>query len=140
VKPGGIVAILFWSAQKLLPGYPLLEATLDAAFAETAPYTRGIRPTLHFLRALGWLRNAGLEELTAHTFAADSHSPLSDPVRSALTMTFRMFWGAVRAKVTPEDWAEFERLCQPESKDFILDQPDYYAFLTYSLFSGRTAR
>jgi ubiquinone/menaquinone biosynthesis C-methylase UbiE len=140
VKPGGIVAILFWSAQKLLPGYPLLEATLDAAFAETAPYTRGIRPTLHFLRALGWLRNAGLEELTAHTFAADIHSPLSDPVRSALTMTFRMFWGAVRAKVTPEDWAEFERLCQPESKDFILDQPDYYAFLTYSLFSGRTAR
>jgi ubiquinone/menaquinone biosynthesis C-methylase UbiE len=137
VKPGGIVAILFWSAQKLLPGYPLLEARLDAAFAETAPYTRGIQPALHFLRALGWLRNAGLEELTAHTFAADVHSPLSDLIRSALTMTFQMFWGEVNAEVTREDWAEFERLCQPESTDFILDRPDYYALLTYSLFQGK---
>lgn len=137
VKPTGTVAILFWSAQKLLPGYPLLEARLDAAFAETAPYTKGMRPALHFLRALGWLRNAGLEKLAAHTFTADVHSPLSDPIRSALTMTFQMFWGEVRAKLTPEDWAEFERLCQPESPDFILDRPDYYAFLTYSLFQGK---
>jgi ubiquinone/menaquinone biosynthesis C-methylase UbiE len=139
VKPGGMVAILFWSAQKLLPGYPLLEARLDAAFAETAPYTRGVRPVLHFLRALGWLRDAGLEELTAHTFAADVHSPLSDPIRSALTMAFQMFWGEVHAKVAPQDWAEFERLCQPKSPDFILDRPDYYAFLTYSLFQGKVA-
>jgi ubiquinone/menaquinone biosynthesis C-methylase UbiE len=137
VKPGGNIAILFWSAQKLLPGYPLLEARLDTAFAETAPYSRGIQPALHFLRALGWLRQVGLEKLAAHTFVADVHAPLSADVRRALTATFQMFWGEVQAKVTPEDWAEFERLCQPTSPDFILDQSDYYAFMTYSLFRGK---
>ena len=30
VKPGGSVAILAWSSQQLLPGYPLLEARLNA--------------------------------------------------------------------------------------------------------------
>jgi len=42
--------------------------------------------------------------------------------------------------VTPEDWAEFERICQPESPDFILNRPDYSAFLTYSLFHGRVVK
>lgn len=139
-KPGGTVAILFWSAQKLLPGYPLLEARLDTAFAETVFYVNGIQPELHFLRALGWLRDAGLEELTAHTFVASVHAPLSEDIRSALTMTFQMFWGETQPKLSPEDWTEFERLCKPESPDFILEQPDYYAFLTYSLFKGRVVR
>jgi ubiquinone/menaquinone biosynthesis C-methylase UbiE len=136
VKPGGSVAILFWSAQKLLPGYPFLEARLDAAFAQMAPYMAGIRPELHFLCALGWLREAGLGDLSAYTFVADVHAPLSETVRQALIMTFQMFWGEARSKVTPEEWAEFERLCQPDSADFILDRSDYYAFLTYSVFRG----
>jgi demethylmenaquinone methyltransferase/2-methoxy-6-polyprenyl-1,4-benzoquinol methylase len=34
-------------------------------------------------------------------------------------------------------WAEYQRLCLPESPDFILDHPDYYAFFTYSTFRGR---
>lgn len=139
-KNGGTVAILFWSAQKLLPGYPLLEAKLDVAFAETAPYIKGVQPEFHFLRALGWLRDAGLDELTAQTFVASIHAPLDEDIRKALAMTFQMFWGETQSKLAPEDWAEFERLCRPESPDFIPDQPDYYAFLTYSLFSGQVVR
>ncbi len=30
IRPGGTVAILFWSSQMLLPGYPVLEARLNA--------------------------------------------------------------------------------------------------------------
>jgi len=56
-----------------------------------------------------------------------------------LTATLHMFWGETQPEVTPEDWAEFQRLCQPASPDFILNLPDYYAFLTYSLFYGRVA-
>jgi demethylmenaquinone methyltransferase/2-methoxy-6-polyprenyl-1,4-benzoquinol methylase len=51
-----------------------------------------------------------------------------------------MFWGEVENEVSQQDWAEYERLCQPESPDFILDHPDYYAFLTYSMFRGKIAR
>ena len=137
VKPGGIVAIAFWSSQKLLPGYPLLEARLNVTSPANAPFTKGMRPEVHCLRALGWLRDARLQEPTARTFVADVHAPLSDDIRSALAATFQMLWEAAQSEVAPEDWAEFQRLCQPTSPDFILSLPDYYAFLTYSLFYGR---
>jgi len=140
VKPGGRVAILFWSSQQLLPGYPILEARLNTTSPATAPLTEGMSPELHCLRALGWLRAACLEEPTAHTFVADVHAPLSDDIRSALTAAFQMFWGEAQLEVTQEDWAQFQRLCQPESPDFILNLPDYYAFLTYSLFHGKVAK
>jgi ubiquinone/menaquinone biosynthesis C-methylase UbiE len=137
VKPGGIVAIVFWSSQRLLPGYPLLEARLNATHAANFPYTDGTKPELHILRALGWLREAGLEELQVRTFVVDVHAPLDAVARNALTGSFHMFWRNAEPEVTPEDWAEFQRLCQPESPDFILNVPDYYAFVTYSLFYGR---
>ncbi len=137
VKPGGIVAIVFWSSQELLPGYPLLEARLNATSPANAPFTQGMRPEAHCLRPSGWLRGARLQEPTARTLVADVHVPLSDDTRSALAATFRMFWEAAQSEVAPEDWAEFQRLCQPASPDFILNLPDYYAFLTSSLFYGR---
>ena len=140
VRPGGIVAILFWSSQKLLPGFPLLEARLNTTSYPTAPFTKGMPSAYHCLRALGWLRDAGLENPAAQTFVADVHAPLGDDMRNALTMTFHMFWGEVQSEITPEDWAEFQRLCQPESPDFILNCSDYYAFLTYSLFHARVSK
>jgi ubiquinone/menaquinone biosynthesis C-methylase UbiE len=140
VKPGGSVAILAWSSQQLLPGYPLLEARLNATTAGIAPFVKGKRPELHFLRALGWFREVGLEEPTAQTFAGDVRAPLSDDMRSALVALLEMRWPGVQSEVTPEDWAQFQRLCQPESPDFILDLPDYYAFFTYSMFRGKVAK
>ena len=137
VTPGGSVAILGWSSQQLLPGYPLLEARLNATSLGIAPFVKGKRSELHFLRALGWFRDADLEELTAQTFVGDVHAPLSDDVRSALMSLFQMRWGEPQSEVTREDWAEYQRLCQPESPDFILNLPDYYAFFTYSMFRGR---
>jgi demethylmenaquinone methyltransferase/2-methoxy-6-polyprenyl-1,4-benzoquinol methylase len=139
VKPGGTVAVLYWSSQQLLPGYSLLESRLNAAFAEMVPYMNVAQPNLHFLRTLGWLGDAGLSELAAHTFVADVHGQLAQDVRGALAMTFDMFWGGLKSKVSGADWADFERLCRPQSPEFILDQPGYYAFLTYSLFQGTVA-
>lgn len=140
VKPGGSVAILAWSSQQLLPGYPLLEARLNATSSGIAPFVKGKRPELHFLRALGWFREAGLEEPTAQTFVGDAHAPLSDDMRSALMSLLDMRWPGVQSELTPEDWAEFQRLCQPESPDFILDLPDYYGFFTYSMFQGKVTK
>ena len=139
VKPGGDVAILAWSSEKLLPGHPLLEARLNATSAGVAPFVKGKRPGSHFLRALGWFRDTGLEECTARTFAGDAHAPLSDDLRRALLALFQMRWPGVEAELTPKDWAEFRRLCPPESPDFILDHPDYYAFFTYSMFRGQVS-
>lgn len=139
VKPGGSVAILLWSSQMLLPGYPLLEARLNATSSGIAPFTKGKRPESHFLRALGWFGEAGLEEPTARTFVADVHAPLSDDIRSALISLLEMRWGEPQSDLSPEDWVEYQRLCEPESPDFILGLPDYYAFFTYSIFHGQVA-
>ncbi|MBL7174210.1 MAG: class I SAM-dependent methyltransferase [Desulfobacteraceae bacterium] len=140
VKPGGIVAILAWSSEKLLPGYPLLEGRLNATSSGIAPFVKGKRPELHFLRALGWFRDAGLEEPTARTFAGDAYAPLTDDVRNALIALFQMRWPGVESELTPEDREEYQRLCMPESPDFILNHPDYYAFFTYSMFHGKVAK
>ena len=136
VKPGGKVAILAWSSQQLLPGFPALEARINDTSAGIAPFVKGKRPEKHFLRALGWLRDAGLEALTAQTFVGAVHAPLSEDVRAELLSLFRMRWPGMQSELTQDDWAEFQRLCEPESPDFILDHPDYFAFFTYSLFCG----
>ena len=136
VIPGGNVAILAWSSQQLLPGYPSLEARISATSAGIAPFVKGKSPEKHFLRALGWFRDAGLVALTAQTFVSGVHAPLSDDVRAELLALFRMRWPGVQSELISEDWVEFQRLCQPESPDFILNHPDYCAFFTYSLFSG----
>lgn len=140
VKPGGIIAMLAWSSQQLLPGYPLLEARLNATSAGIAPFARGMKPESHFLRALGWLRNAGLAECKAGTFVGDVHAPLSDDTIIALLSLFQMRWGGAQSEITMEEWSEYQRLCSIESPDFILDIPDYYAFFTYSLFYGKVIK
>jgi demethylmenaquinone methyltransferase/2-methoxy-6-polyprenyl-1,4-benzoquinol methylase len=139
VKPGGIVAILFWSSQRLLPGYPLLEARLNATCAANFPYSDDTGPKLHILRALDWLWEASLDESQARTFVADIRAPLDDAAQDALMGSFQMLWGKTEREVTPEDWAQFQQLRQPESPDFILNLLDYYAFITYSLFWGKVA-
>ena len=139
VKPGGKVAILGWSSQQLLPGHPVLEARLNATAQGVAPFVKGKKPELHFLRTLGWLKIAGLEEPMAHTFAGDIQAPLSDDIRNAMILLFEMRWGGAEAELSQEDRAEFQRLCHTGSPDFVLNLPDYYAFFTYTLFHGRVA-
>lgn len=140
VKPGGSVAILAWSSQMLLPGFPLLEAHLNATSPGIAPFGRESKPESHFLRALGWFREAGLEECSAQTFAADAHAPLSDDLRCALLALLEMRWPGVESELAPQDRVEYRRLCLPGSPDLILNHPDYYAFFTYSMFRGKVAR
>jgi demethylmenaquinone methyltransferase / 2-methoxy-6-polyprenyl-1,4-benzoquinol methylase len=137
VKPGGSVILLGWSSQQLLPGYPLLEARLNATCSGYIPFLKEKRPELHFMRALGALRDAGLEDCRAQTFVGEVQSPLSSGERIALTSLFEMLWGVPQPEASTEDWAEYKRLCTPSSPDFILGITDYYAFFTYSMFRGK---
>jgi ubiquinone/menaquinone biosynthesis C-methylase UbiE len=139
VKPGGRIAILAWTSQQLLPGHPEMEARLNATKQGIAPFAKGSAPYRHILRAPGWFREAGLQEVTAQTFAGDVCAPLSEEIRSAMIALLEMRWGDPRSELSDEDGAAFERLCTPGSPDFLVDLPDYYAFFTYSMFSGRIA-
>ena len=137
LKPGGLVAIAAWSSEKLLPGYPRLEARLGATTSGIAPFTQGRSPALHLNRGLGWFQELGMKGTQAQVFAGSVHAPLSDDVRQALEELIDMRWPSVVSELSAEDRAEFERLCRPDSPDFILNLPDYYAFFTYTMFRGR---
>lgn len=137
VKPGGMVFISMWSSQKLLPGFPKLEAELNATSSGIAPFNRAINPEYHMMRALGWFSRAGLIEPEARTFVRDICPPLNPDIRTALIDLLQMRWGEAETEVAPEVWAEYQRLCREESPDFILNVPEYYGFFTYSLFGGR---
>lgn len=137
VRPGGRIILLAWSSQQLLPGYPRLEARLNATSQGIAPFAQGRRPESHVLRALGWFEEAGIQDAQAHTLVGDTQAPLSREVREALLSLFDMRWGDPGGELLPEDEAAYRRLCDPESPDFILNVRDYYAFFTYSMFHGK---
>jgi len=139
VKPGGIVAIAAWSSEELLPGYPRLEARLGATSSGIAPFVQGKKPELHFFRALGWFHELGLKGARGRAFAGSACAPLSDGMRNALAALFDMRWPNVAPELSPDDLAEFQRLCLLDSPDFILNLPDYYALFTYTMFWGKTA-
>jgi ubiquinone/menaquinone biosynthesis C-methylase UbiE len=136
VRPMGKVAVLVWSSQLLLPGYPVLEARLNATSLGIAPFTAARAPESHHLRALGWLEKAGLADLRADTFAGTIHAPLSEDVRDAMASLFEMRWGSLGDGLSKADQARYESLTRPGSPDCVLDRPDYYAFFTYSMFYG----
>jgi len=137
VKPGGIVSIMFWSSQRLLPGYPWLEAKLDETSVGLAPCTKQGNPDRHPLRATNWFRKAGLVNTSIRTLVGDIRAPLNDDFRTAYESLFDMRWQGAEVELEPEERAEYERLCLPDSPDFILNEPDYYAFFTYTLVFGQ---
>lgn len=136
VRPGGTVALLFWSSQTLLPGYPELEARLGVAFAEHILPRARVSPLDHHLRALAWLAEAGLTDGRVRTFVAQAQAPLAPALREALTGCFEMLWGEASLHLRKTDRQAVERLCAPDSSACILDQPGYHAFVTYTLFTG----
>ncbi|MBN1222690.1 MAG: class I SAM-dependent methyltransferase [Candidatus Aminicenantes bacterium] len=140
VKPGGGIAVIAWSSQNLLPGYPLLEARLNVTSSSIEQHMMAKSPESAFLRALGWFRETGLEEVEAQTFVGNVCAPLDDEIRAALLSFFHMLWGESQSRVSKEDWKEYRRLCLPESADFLLNLTDYYGFFTYSMFHGKVPK
>lgn len=137
VRPSGDVFIIFWSSQQLLPGYPVLEAKLNSTSSGISPFVKGMSPDSHSMRALRLFREIGLKNPTASTFAGSAYAPLTDEMRSALLALIEMRWQDVKSELLSEEWENFRRLCQPESPDFVLDDPNYYGFFTYSMFRGK---
>ena len=139
VRPGGEIVLLIYASQMLLPGYPMLEARLNATSTGIAPFTADMRPETHYMRALGWFREAGFINASVKTFVKDIHAPLGEEMRAAVHALIEMRWGGAESEVSPEDWKRFLRLTQRDSPEYILDLTDYYAFITCSLFCGGVA-
>lgn len=137
LKPGGTIAILGWTSQQVLPGYPILETRLNTTCSSVLQYYRGSDPRHCFQRALGAFIDAGFRQPKAKTFICDVQSPLSDDIKTAMVSLFDMLWGDRQQETSQADWEDYQRLCHPKSSEFILNIPDYYGFFTYSMFIGQ---
>lgn len=140
VKPGGQIIIGFWSNQKLLPGYPLLEACLLATNSAQFPYKADTDPKLHFMNALNWFEHAGFYALQAKTFTADLVAPLNSTQKEAIAKALSMFFHASEEEISRDDLKQFQRLSSKQSTQFIADQPHYYGFIDYTFFHGRVEK
>ena len=137
VKPGGRVTLLAWSHQQLLPGYPLLEARLNATAGGIAPFRAGMQPGQHFVRGLGWLREAGLVDFRTVAFTGSINGPLTNDIKAGVQALIGMRWPGAKAAISAEDWSLFCRLTDPKSPDYLLDREDYVGFYTYVVHTGR---
>jgi demethylmenaquinone methyltransferase / 2-methoxy-6-polyprenyl-1,4-benzoquinol methylase len=136
LKPGGKIYLAFWSSQKLLPGYPLLEARLNASTSANAPYLNEMNPNNHILYGQKWLQNTKFEDVEVKSFVGDIVGPLCKSDKTALAAFFQMLWANSKSEISQEDWDNFIAYCSPESEKFILNDPDYYGFYIYTLFQG----
>ncbi|HEB84273.1 MAG TPA: methyltransferase domain-containing protein [Bacteroidetes bacterium] len=139
VKPGGTIALLFWSSQMFLPGYPGLEARLMEAFTRKVPYFADTDPERHFLRAPGWLREAGLQEVKVRCFTDCFQAPLEPAARDAIHSCMEMLYidTGLEPLVSAADWTLFRRLSDPASRDCLYTRRDYHCSITYSMFQGQ---
>ena len=136
VRPGGRIILAAWSSQMLLPGYPLLEARLNAAPEGLAPFETGMPPSCHFMATAGVLTRMGFENIRCKTFLRDIVPPLDRAVIRGVTDLFSMRWGQCPSGLDKEEQALYTALTDPESDKFILADPFFYGFFTYTLFTG----
>lgn len=136
LKPGGKLAILFWSSQHLLPGYPRLEARLNATASGIAPFHPEHAPESHPFRLLRPISQAGFIDMDVRTFTGSFHAPLSQDIRDGLIALFDMRWQNTETELSVQDQKLYEKLCDANSPNFVLNIPEYYAFFTYSMFVG----
>jgi len=134
LKPGGSLFLLYWSSQKFLPGYPLLESRMNATTSANAPFTEGMSPYNHMMNAELWLREAGYHETTVHTFVANVKSPLNSNDRNAMQILMQMLWGESMSDLRGEDRELFMSISNPESDNYLFMNRNYYGFYSYTLF------
>lgn len=137
VRPGGTVALVFWSNQSLLAGHPELEARLNLAHVGWNPSLAGVAPELHYMRALGWMNRAGLAEPRAQSFVTGVQAPVKPALRESLAFVYEMFWGDLGDRLSTNDRRALEHLCNPASTGFLPDTSGYCCQVTYTLFTGR---
>ena len=136
IKPGGSIFLSYWSSQKLLPGYPLLEAKLNTSSSATAPFTESTRPENHMMNAGKWLHNMNFRDINTKTFIGNINPSLSKNDQKALKILFQMLWDKSDSVLNEEERKLFSALTDEQSNRYILHDPNYCGFYTYTLFTG----
>ena len=141
VRPGGRVIIK--ESQVLsamfLPGHPELERRIQLVEIERTRDEGGGRSFLERRQTTpASLRAAGLDRLGARTYLVERRAPLGAVDRDYVQKTvFDRNWGErLRSLLGPEDWAQRDHLCGPESPGNVLGSADYHCLYPITVFTG----
>lgn len=100
------------------------------------------RETTAARNLFGWLRRAGLGDVTAKTIVIERTAPLSEADRRYFVEgVFKGYWGhRVQPYLSEADWRTLEALCDPASPEFCLHRPDFHHVQTFSVVTGTVAK
>ena len=87
---------------------------------------------------VGVLRAADLRNVAARTLVIERVSPVDAVTeRYLLDAIFRGTWGErLRPYLSDDDYAELERLCDPQHPQFALRRPDFHFLQSFTLVTG----
>ena len=87
---------------------------------------------------VGLLRSAGLQDVRARTVVIERLAPLARLDEDYLYQTiFRGTWGErLQPHLSPEDFAQLLRLCDPQSAEFALRRKDFHFLQTFTLITA----
>ena len=140
LKKGGKIALMAWTSQQLLPGYPLIEAKLNTTRQAIAPFTPGMDPERHFSRTAALLEGIGFSRIRSQVLVRNIAGPLAPELALGLEDLIRMRWP--KADAVPEhllsaqELSAFQRITDPASQACILTAPHYQGYFTYTLFTA----
>ena len=126
-----------------LPGHPELERRIQLAEIERTLEEGGGRSFQERRQTtLTSLRDARLDAIDARTYLIERRAPLTSVDRDYLQKTvFDRNWGQrLRDFLEPDDWAQRNRLCDPESGGNILRSASYHCVYPVTVFVGRVPK
>jgi demethylmenaquinone methyltransferase / 2-methoxy-6-polyprenyl-1,4-benzoquinol methylase len=139
-KPGGVVAVLEGDTlHRLILPWPVdVELSVHAA-ALAAVRQKSDQPGKYYVgRQLRRVfRQAGLEQIESRTFATDRAAPLGQDDRAFFTEYLKSLSQRVATYLEAPIRGEFDRLVNPQSRDFLLDDPDLTATCIDQVVWGR---
>jgi SAM-dependent methyltransferase len=91
---------------------------------------------------VGWLRTAGLRNVSVRTWPIERISPLDAASEEYLReVIFRGTWGErLRPYLAADDFQQLARLCDPQSQDYALRRTDLHVVQTLTFAIGEVER
>jgi ubiquinone/menaquinone biosynthesis C-methylase UbiE len=130
LRPGGHLAVLENDTlhHLLLPWPVEIEIALRAheyrALAEESGHPRKYYAARELARLF---RSAGYADVRFRTYATDLRGPLAGDVRTFVAEYLRDLGDRVGPRLDPATRRDLERLVDPASEDYLLDDPDFLA-------------
>lgn len=142
-KPGGVVAVLEGDTlhHVILPWPIEVELAVRAAELKALAESSD-RPRKFYVgrRLRGVFRQAGLEEIETRTWASDRAAPLGGDERAYFEEYLKGLVERIAPHLDGKTRERFDRMTDPGSDEFLLDEPDLTATLIDQVVWGRKPR